>query len=155
MPTRFQQNVEDEKEKRVCPQIKGFKAVIILAALAVTSLGWAGTTSPSLTINDADNGRTFTCRVGEQITVRTRNPATGGYNIVNPVFNPEILKLQAKKELPPESAPFPKLGDFGSLVFEFEVIGVGETNLTIEIARDWEVNKNPEEYLKVKILASK
>jgi len=155
MPTKFEQNKEDCKEKQPCPRSRGIKALIIFTALAVTSLGSAAASPPSLTITDADNGGSFTCRVGELITVRTRNPATGGYNIVNPVFNPEILKLQAKKELPPEPAPFPKLGDFGTLVFEFEAIGVGETNLTIEIARDWEVNKSPEEYLKVKILAVK
>jgi predicted secreted protein len=132
--------------------IKEIAALAILAAVVVAPLAWADTSPPKGTITELDNGRTFTFRVGEVITVRIPNPATGGYNIVTPVFDPGILKLRTKQELPPEPAPLPKLGDFGAMVFEFNVIGVGETNLDIQIARDWEVNKRPEEYLKVKIL---
>ena len=133
----------------------GIKALLMFAFLAVTAPGWADPAGANRLITEADQGRTFACRVGEKITVSIPNPATGGYNIITPVFDHRILQLLARKELPPEPAPVPKLGDFGKLVFELEVIGVGETNLVIQIARDWEVNKSPEEYLKVKIIAQR
>jgi len=145
---------KDRMENELQSLSIGITALLLFTALAATSPGWADFASSNRTITDADHGGTVACRVGQQITVKIRNPATGGYNIVTPVYNPEILKLLAKKELPPEPALFPKLGDFGTVVFEMEVIGKGETNLTIEIARDWEVNKRPEEFLKVKIKAS-
>jgi predicted secreted protein len=128
-------------------------ALLVFAAVAAASEG-TGVVPSIRAITDDDNGATFACRVGQRIIVKIRNPATGGYNVVTPVFAPEILKLLTKKELPPEPAAIPRMGDFGTIVFELEIIGKGETDLTIEIARDWEVKKRPEEFLKVKMVAS-
>lgn len=135
------------------PPLVGLKALMMLAFIAVASLGLAAPSGPNRTITQADQGRTFACQVHDKLTVVIPNPASGGYNRVIPEFNPRILKLLSRKEVPPEPAPFPKLGDFGKIIFELEVIGEGQTDMVIRIARDWEINKSPEEYLKVKIKA--
>jgi predicted secreted protein len=127
------------------------KVLIIFTALSVTPLGWADMPHPNLTITEADGGETIACRVGETITVRISNPAAGGYDIVAEFFDPKILKLLARKEVPSESTPIPRYGDFGKIAFEFQAVGKGETDLVIRIARKWEVKINPVEYLRVRI----
>jgi predicted secreted protein len=143
-------------EKRFGARVVSITAMIIFAAISSVSFTGcaANLPPPEQKITEADNGRTFTCRIGQKITVKIPDPATGGYNIITPVFNPKVLKLLTKRDLPPEPAPVPKLGDFGSIIYELEVIGAGKTDLAIQIARNWEeVSKRPEEYLKVKIVA--
>ena len=127
------------------------KILVILAALSVTPVEWAGECSPSRTISEADGGQTITCRLGEIITVRIRNPAAGGYDIVSEHFDPKILCLQARKEASPESTPVPRYGDFGKIVFELLAVGTGETDVVIRIARKWEIKEDPEEYFRVRI----
>lgn len=114
-----------------------FHLLIGVATLSVISLGWAGESPAKRVITEADQGRTITCHPGERITVRVRNSATGGYNIVTPVFDTKVLRLRNTKELAPEPAPFLNLGNFGTIVFDFEAAGHGGTLLTINIARDW------------------
>ena len=87
------------------------------------------------------------------MVLNLRNPASGGYTVVTPVHDPHILKLVSRKVLPPEPAPFPKAGDFGKIIFEWEAAGVGETDLTVQISREWEKQKPPLDYLKVRIRA--
>lgn len=137
------------------PLVVRIKALILIAFLATTTPGWADPSNPRRMITQDDQGRTFTCRVGDKITASIGNPASGGYSIVTPVFDQRILKLLSRKELPPEPTPLPRFGDFGKIIFELEVIAGGETNLIIQIAREWEVNKPPEEYLKVKVIAQR
>jgi predicted secreted protein len=127
------------------------KILIIFTAMSITPLGWADMPHPNLTITEADGGKTIAFRVGETITVRISNPAAGGYDIVTEFFDPKILKLQARKDVPPEPTPIHRYGDFGKIVFEFEAIGAGETDLVIRIARRWEVKIEPEEYFRVRI----
>jgi predicted secreted protein len=127
------------------------KTLIIIAALSITPLGWTCSTSPGRTITEADGGQTVCCQRGEALTVVISNPAAGGYDIVNAVFDPKILRLVARKELPPAFSPLPRYGDFGKIVFEFQSSAAGETDLVIRIARKWEVKKEPEEHLRVRI----
>jgi predicted secreted protein len=115
------------------------------------SPGWTNISPKIHTFTEKDQGRTLSLRVGEKLVLNLRNPASGGYNIVTPVYDPHILKLVSRKDIPPKPAPVRKLGDFGQIIFEWEAIDAGETDLTVNISREWEVKKQPLEYLKVKI----
>lgn len=146
---------EGEKEKQPSTEMKEIKTLIIVAALAVASLGRADPPPANQTITEADGGRTIDCQVGETLTVRISDPATGGYGIVTQVFDRKILKLLARKELPPEPVSIARHGDFGKIVLEFQAIGTGETDLVIRIARKWEVKQHPEQYFRVHIKVRK
>lgn len=130
---------------------QGYRVMsLFLWCLWAVAPGWAGPPSPQM-ITEADAGRTIAVQRGEKFALKIRNPASGGYDIVTPIYDPGILKLASRKAIPPEPAPFPKLGDFGEIVFEFDTVGIGATDLAIQIARRGEVKKPSEEYLKVKV----
>jgi inhibitor of cysteine peptidase len=133
---------------------------MLVLFLAVGSLGggapgWAESGPQVQIITDKDEGRAFTLPVGARLVVEVRNPAGGGYTIVNPVFDSRVLKLAQRRDQPPDPARPRQLGDFGKIIFEMAVVGEGATDLTIQIARPWEKDKPPLEFLKVRIIATK
>ena len=126
-------------------------AGLLLGALLMTAAADSAAPANGPIITETYRGGPLTAKVGEKITLNLRDPASGGYSIVTPVFDARVLKLLATEKLPPERQTVPRMGDFGRIVYKFEALTPGETDLAINIARPWEAKKPPEEYLKVKI----
>ena len=123
----------------------------MMGVLLMTSVGGSAGAAGGPEITETYRGGPLVVKIGEKTTLNLRDPASGGYSIVTPVFDARILKLLSTKHLPPTPTPVPRMGDFGRIVYEFQAIGVGETELAIQIARPWEKTQPPEEYLKVKV----
>ena len=89
----------------------------------------------ALTLTEADSGRTVTLKVGETLLLNLRNPGGGGYNVLPPVYDGEILTLLSRRDIPPaKSMP----GDFGRIEFVWQARQAGDTEVTVNIARPWE-----------------
>jgi predicted secreted protein len=124
---------------------------VLLAAAAVAAAAGAEMDPTGPVITETYQGGPLAAKVGETITLNLRNPASGGYSIVTPVYDAQVLKLISKKVVPAKQGAVARTGDFGRIVYEFQAIGVGETNLAIQIARPWEKEQPPKEFLKVTI----
>ena len=85
--------------------------------------------------------------MGHKITVNLRDPGSGGYRFLSPIYNKGVLKMLGKRHVP-RGEPR-RMGDFGRQVYEFQAQKVGQTNLIIPIKRPWE--KQFENYLRVTI----
>jgi len=128
------------------------RRAIVLAGLALALLWLAGgpvQAAGPLTITEKDTGRTFTVTVGQKLVVDLRNPGSGGYDVLAPEYDTQILKLLGQRRQPRKDPRW--MGDFGRVVFEFEVLKAGQTDLVVPIKRSWE--KQREDYLKAKIKA--
>jgi predicted secreted protein len=126
--------------------------VIFLLAASVLTAGAGGKMDPSgPVITETYQGGPLAAKVGEIITLNLRNPGSGGYSIVTPVYDARVLKLISEKHVPAQRGPVARAGDFGRIVYEFQAIGAGETELAIKIARPWEKQQPPKEFLRVTI----
>ncbi len=131
--------------------MKGICASFILAVLLAAWTLTANSASPGpVILHEQDRGRAVSLKVGEKLLLYLRNPASGGYNTNPPLFDPAVLELASQKKLPPEPQEPSRAGDFGQLYYEWEALGRGETDITINIFRPWE-KKPPEEFWRVKV----
>jgi predicted secreted protein len=122
---------------------------VILGLGTVVGSGWGNQAAPAQLLTEKDGGKTVTLRVGERLALNLRNPGDGGYTVATPVYNKGVLKLLSRETLP--GGPPPTVGDFGRIVFTLEAEGAGETDLTVQISREWEKEKPPLDYVKVKV----
>jgi predicted secreted protein len=124
---------------------------LILAGLLAALIWGAAQAAPGLVIlHEKDRGRAVTQQVGQKLLLYLRNPASGGYSATPPVFDAAVLKLASQKKISPEPRKPPLAGDFGQLFYEWEAVGRGETEISINIYRPWE-KKAPEEFWRVKV----
>lgn len=119
--------------------------------LLVTALPVQAASAATYTLTEKDSGRTVTMRVGEKLRLDLRNPASGGYTTLAPTYDATILTLLSRQDLPPEKRPKPLMGDFGRLEFTWEARAPGETAVTVNIARPWEKDKPPEQYVRIRV----
>ena len=124
---------------------------LIVTFLLVTALPVQAASSAPYTLTEKDSGRTVAMRVGEKLLLNLRNPASGGYTTLAPAYDANILTLLSRQDLPPEKRPTPLLGDFGRLEFIWEAKEPGVTAVTVNIARPWEQDKPPEQYVKIRV----
>ncbi len=104
-----------------------------------------------LTLTEKDSGRTVTLKVGETLLLNLRNPGSGGYQVLPPVYDGEVLTLRGRRDLPPtQSRP----GDFGRIEFVWQARQAGDTEVTVNIARPWEKNKPPEQFMRIRVRVS-
>ena len=120
---------------------------VFLAAFSLMAL--AAGPGP-VTLQEKDRGRTVTLQVGQKLILYLRNPASGGYHTLPPIFATAVLKLLEEKKLAPEGRARPRAGDFGQFYYEWQAKKKGKTNITINIKRPWE-KKPPQEYWRVKV----
>lgn len=124
----------------------GFLVMALVLPAAPVQAGPA-----ALTLTEADSGRTVTLKVGETLLLNLRNPGSGGYNVLPPVYDGEILTFLSRRDLPPtKSLP----GDFGRIEFAWQARQAGDTEVTVNIARPWEKTKSPEQFMKIRVLVS-
>ncbi|MFI5330906.1 MAG: protease inhibitor I42 family protein [Desulfobaccales bacterium] len=105
----------------------------------------------ALTLTEKDSGRTVTLKVGETLVLNLRNPGSGGYNVLPPVYDDEVLTLRSRRDLPPTQ---PRPGDFGRIEFVWQARQAGDTEVTVNIARPWEKHKSPEQFMKIRVRVS-
>lgn len=55
----------------------------------------------ALTFTEKDSGRTVTLKVGGKLRLNLRHPESGGYNVLPPVYDADILTLLSRRDLPP------------------------------------------------------
>ena len=104
--------------------------------------------SADLTLTEKDSGRLVTLKVGETLLLNLRNPGSGGYSVLPPVYDGGILTLRSRRDLPPtQSRP----GDFGRIEMVWQARQAGDTEVTVNIARPWEKHKSPEQFLKIRV----
>jgi predicted secreted protein len=125
---------------------------LFLTCLLVTALPVQAASSATYTLTEKDSGRTVTMRVGEKLRLDLSSPASGGYTTLTPTYDAKILTWWSRQDLPPEKRPTPLLGDFGRLEFIWEAKAPGETAVTVNIARPWEQDQPPEQYVKIRVL---
>jgi predicted secreted protein len=124
-------------------------SLVALGALAVVLIWLAGAQAAGkdALITDQDNGRAYTVRVGQKITVNLRHPGSGGYSFLTPEYDQTVLEKVGENRLPATEPR--RMGDFGRMVYEFQALKAGSTTLVIPIKRPWE--KDSQTYLKVTI----
>lgn len=123
-------------------------SMILLTVLLLAPRLPAAAAPPVLYEKDRDS--TVDLKVGEKLVLHLRNPASGGYDTLRPVFDTAQLSLLSRKNVPPEQKPTPRAGDFGQIWYEWQAVATGETDIVINIRRVWE-KKPPEEYWRVHV----
>ncbi len=134
-----------------------FPLLTVLAVMILT------TSTPTLqaasaatqTFTEKDSGRTATLKVGERLRLNLRNPGSGGYAVLEPVYDRQVLTLLSRQDIPPEKRPQPLMGDFGRIEFIWEARQPGSTELSVPIARPWEKDKPPEFFVKLQVVVAK
>jgi predicted secreted protein len=126
------------------------ECVIILSAMACSK-----PISQRYFLTERDDGRILSLKPGDIIEMNFPNPSRGGYNVVNIIYDSSVLEILSKREQPQEPSPVPKLGDFGRIIYEFKVVGLGQSDLAIQIGRDWEVNSQARDLVRVKTVVAK
>ncbi|MCL4501090.1 MAG: protease inhibitor I42 family protein [Deltaproteobacteria bacterium] len=124
----------------------GFLLMTLILPAAPLQAGSAGRT-----LTEADNGKTLTLKVGEKLILDLRNPGSGGYNVLPPVYDDKILTLLSRRDMPPKkSMP----GDFGRIEFVWQARQAGDTEVTVNIARPWEKATAPKQFMQVRVRVS-
>ncbi len=103
------------------------------------------------TLTEKDSGRTATLKVGDKLLLNLRNPGSGGYQVLPPVYDGKILTLLSRRDLSPTKS---RPGDFGRMEFVWQARQEGDTEVTVNIARPWEKNKSPEQFMKIRVRVS-
>jgi len=87
-------------------------------------------------LTEADNGKTVTVGVGEELAVTlAANPTTGYTWAVAEPANERIIQQTGKNEFESKSRA---LGAGGVQIFRFVVVGAGQTTLKLIYHRPWE-----------------
>lgn len=132
---------------RIAPLLMtGFLLIALILPSALVQAAPA-----AITLTEKDSGRTLTLKVGETLVLNLRNPGSGGYNVLPPVYDGEILALLSRKDIPPEKRPQPLMGDFGRIEFTWEARQPGATEVTVNIARPWEKTTPPAQFMKIRV----
>lgn len=83
--------------------------------------------------------------VGETLVMDVRNPMSGGYDIVDVGYDNRILILLDRSVIRATSG---LSGDFGRIRLVFKANGAGRSEIVLLIARPWEKNIPPTEYVR-------
>jgi inhibitor of cysteine peptidase len=110
--------------------------VILLAASLVSILAVSRATGNTISVTEADNGRTVTLASGDTLMVSLGStPGTGfGWKVAK--VDRKVLKETGKPELIHSPNPMP--GAPATQRFRFVVSGEGTTRLELEYVRPWE-----------------
>ena len=127
--------------------------IIVVSFMLSGSLG-AETAGKVQVTTEQQQGQTVSLKVGEKWVLEIRNPGSGGYSQVTPVYDQAILKLAATEKIPRETTPKPLMGDFGKLRFSWEALKAGETEVLIRISRPWEKDVAPLEFTKNRVVVA-
>jgi predicted secreted protein len=128
--------------------------VLFITPVFWGNMGESGDGPVVRTLTEKDTGKSVSLKVGDTLALDLRNPASGGYTDVRPYYNRQILQLEATRNIPPDSGPMRRMGDFGRLRLEFKAVRPGATDLVVQISRPWEQDKGPLEYTRNRVTVS-
>ena len=97
-----------------------------------------------LKLTSPDNGKTLNVANGQTIEITLANPGDGGYQFNTPDYDNSIIKLISTTSIPYVSAsgtPI-RVGNFGTVVFKFQTLNVGQSKINITASRSWEKSGN-------------
>ena len=89
-------------------------------------------------ITDADNGRQFTVKPGDVVTVTLVSNPTTGYSWQVMQIDNAVLVQDGEPEYKQSPGAEGLVGAGGTETFRFKVVGTGETTLEIGYLRPWE-----------------
>lgn len=97
----------------------------------------SGQAKKPLTLTESDSHITAALSVGQELRVRIANPISGGYLLLNPVYDRTKLTFVGRVLIAPTSGMF---GDFGSVEFRFLGAAAGASKLNVYAKRPWEAD---------------
>ncbi len=122
-------------------------AIVAIAAAAGTA-GCGGSSSNAITLTDADNGKSISAKVGDQIKVALAGNATTGYawTVTMTDADKAVLQQQGEAVYTETSTSSSVVGGGGTYTFTFKVIAAGTAKPTFNYARSFESNPPAQTY---------
>jgi|GEM_PF-5940844 len=103
--------------------------------VGVTDLTPPAAAGKTMELTQEDNNTTVFVKSGDRIQVSLNDPGGGGYEMLPPVFDAKMLKLEKTAHNGPAAD---KPGDFGVNVYNFVVMAPGAGDLVFSAKRSWE-----------------
>jgi inhibitor of cysteine peptidase len=127
-------------------------AVALIAALAFLAAQYAGRQPQTIVLREPQAGSQAVVRLGDRLQVSLdANPSTGyGWSLVE--LDGAVLKLVGEPEFHPASAA---LGAGGTVTYQFEAIGAGQTALKLTYSRSFEKGVRPLKTFAVDVLVTR
>jgi inhibitor of cysteine peptidase len=121
--------------------------LIVLVGMAVGS-GGCGGSSDVVKLTDADNGKSVSAEVGDQIeVVLAGNPTTGyAWTVTMTDADKAVLEQQGDAVYEEASTDSSVVGGGGTYTFTFKAIATGAANPTFSYARSFESNPPEQTY---------
>jgi inhibitor of cysteine peptidase len=108
----------------------------VLVVLVLLVVIWVAYAPGGKQLIEADNGKTVTVAVGQELEVTLEaNPTTGYTWAVAEPMGEQIIRQTGEIAFEPESEA---LGAGGVQIIRFEVVGAGQTTLKLIYHRPWE-----------------
>lgn len=128
--------------------------LLVAALIAVAAAGCggkAGAAGGSLNLSAADNGKTFTVKVGDTIKVVLTANATTGYSWAAKLSaeGARLIEQVGEPEYTPDSTDGPVAGSEGTATLTFKALAKGETELALTYAQQFDAAGTPAETFKV------
>jgi inhibitor of cysteine peptidase len=116
-----------------------FVLVAALAAVAATGCSSANAAGGPLTLADTDNGKAFSVKVGDIITVVIPGNVTTGYSWAAALSEKDAALLQQQGEpVYADGSNETLVGAGGDFTFTFKAAAAGQAALKLVYARPWE-----------------
>lgn len=132
-----------DRRRRYSLGIGAVLLVVVVGLVAVTAAGCgdpANAAGGPLRLGEADNGKSFTVKVGETIEVAIVGNPTTGYAWTAALSSKDATLLEQLGE--PAYVSDPAEGDIvgagGTYTFTFKAVAEGEATLTLVYSRSWE-----------------
>jgi inhibitor of cysteine peptidase len=124
----------------------GIGAALLLLTVALVAVATAGCDSDAnasggpLKLGDADNGKSYTVKVGDTIEVAIAGNMTTGYSWTAALGDKDAALLQQVGEpvYVEDSTGESLVGAGGTFTFTFKALAKGEATLTLAYSRPWE-----------------
>jgi inhibitor of cysteine peptidase len=127
-------------------QHRGIAAVVLILIVIGTAVASAGCGSQAnaaggpVKLNDADNGKAVTVKVGDTVQVILAGNPTTGYSWLTSLGDKDAVVLQQQGEAvyAQESTDQSLVGGGGTFTFTFKAAAPGQVVLKFDYARPWE-----------------
>lgn len=126
--------------------------IAVLAAGAAAGCSSANAAGSPLHLTDADNGKAFTVKVGDTITVVIAGNITTGYSWATALSDQDSALLRQQGDPVYADGSNGKLaGAGGTFTFTFKAVKAGQADLKLSYARPWENGVAPERTYQVQV----
>jgi inhibitor of cysteine peptidase len=117
---------------------------VIVALVALTVAG-CGSSKGTLALTEADNGRSFTAKVGDTISVVLAGNPTTGYLWEAALADDAttLLTLVGEPAYAPDKVATGVVGSGGMYTFTFSAAAAGQVELKLKYWRPFEAEANP------------